>query len=226
MTKGFLRRGRPSNGQRSRTDRAVLETLARMAARDNIEPSLLFRSIVESLDKEEMKCKNIVIRCRKKTRHSAIFLFTRDQKVIAQFPIPYPILREEEPLKDYIRRTLFKVPVRKPEWGELKIKDLRVGMRGIDLKARVVEIPSPNIVYTTFGRAAYVSNVLIADKTGTIRLSLWNRQIKRISVNDLIQISKGRVCKFRSERQLRIGRNGKLSIIHPAGYLLKNEQRS
>lgn len=213
MQKEFLRRGRPRNEQHSRNDRAVLETLARIAVRNEIEPSLLLDSLQKSLDKKETKCKNIVIRCRKKTRHSAIFLFTKDQKVVAQFPIAYHILRENDPLEGYIGKTLFKIPIKKPKGGNLKIKDLIVGMRGIDLKAKVIEIPSPKMVYTTFGRAAYVSNVLIGDETGTIRLSLWNRQIARVSVNDLIEISKGRVYKYRNERQLRIGRNGKFSVI-------------
>jgi len=94
-----------------------------------------------------------------------------------------------------------------------RIKDLKAGMKQINLKARVLEIPKSKMVYTRSGMMAYVSNALIADETGSIRISLWNQQINIISEGDLINIKKGKVARFRGERQLRIGRHGSLSII-------------
>jgi len=94
-----------------------------------------------------------------------------------------------------------------------QIKDLRVGMKRINIKARVVEVSPPSLVTTRFGSYVNVANALITDETGTIQLPLWNKQINEISAGDLIKIENANVILFRSERQLRVCRSGKLSII-------------
>jgi len=91
-----------------------------------------------------------------------------------------------------------------------KIKDLRAGMKNVNLKVRVLEIPEPNRVYTRLGAPALVSNVLVSDETGTMRMSLWNQQISAVSEGDEINIENGRIASFRGELQLRIGRNASL----------------
>jgi ssDNA-binding replication factor A large subunit len=68
-------------------------------------------------------------------------------------------------------------------------------------------------VFTRFGEYAHVSNALIADETGTIKLCLWNEKINAVSVDSVIQIENASVTKFRGENQLKLGKNGKLSII-------------
>jgi replication factor A1 len=94
-----------------------------------------------------------------------------------------------------------------------KIEDLRAGMKKIHLKAKVLEIPEPNIVYTRLGSSASVSNILVSDETGTIRMSLWNRQINSISKGDIIELENGKVASYRGQLQLRIGRKGSLNVI-------------
>jgi len=111
---------------------------------------------------------------------------------------------------DMIRRHLDK---KNKGSHSLPIKDLRTGMRHVNLKAKVLEIPRPKLVFTRFGNYASVANALIADETGTIKLCLWNEQINFISVGDTIQIENAQACKFRGERQLRIGKKGTLSNV-------------
>ena len=93
----------------------------------------------------------------------------------------------------------------------MKIKDLRNGMKKVNLKATVLEIARPMLVFTRFGNYASVANALITDETGTIKLCLWNEQIDYVSVGDTVQIENAHVSTFRGERQLRIGRKGMLS---------------
>jgi len=89
----------------------------------------------------------------------------------------------------------------------LQIRDLRAGMKEVNLKAKVLEIARPTLVFTRFGNYASVANALIADETGTIKLCLWNEQINSISIGDTVQIENARVSMFRGERQLRIGKS-------------------
>jgi len=48
---------------------------------------------------------------------------------------------------------------------------------------------------------------------GKIKLTLWNKQIDQVSVNDTVQIENGYVTSFRGEIQLNVGKYGKLTVI-------------
>ncbi len=95
----------------------------------------------------------------------------------------------------------------------LSIRDLRNGMTHVNVKARVLQIPRPKLVVTRYGNCASVTNAVIADETGTIKLCLWNEQATSIADGDLIQIENARTCTFKGEKQLSIGRSGTLSNI-------------
>ena len=208
-------RGRLPNSMHSYKDRRILEYLARIAMMHKVDSSGFFDCIVEAWDHKELECKRLVIRCRKKTNDSAIFLFTDVQNVVAQFPIPTTILQGNNQLERYMRTMHPRraSSVKSYEGANPRIKDLKAGMKRINLKARVLEIPKSKMVYTRYGEMAYVSNALIADETGSIRISLWNQQINMVHKGDVINIKNGNVSWFSGERQLNLGRNGSLSVI-------------
>jgi len=132
------------------------------------------------------------------------------QKVVAQFPIPKEFLLEQgNPIKEMINSDMLRrhTNKRNKEPHFLCIKDLRAGMKEVNLTAKVVEVAKPTLVFTRFGNYASVANALIEDETGTIKLCLWNDQINSISVGDTVQIENARVSMFRGERQLRIGKS-------------------
>ena len=203
-------RGRRPSSVHSYKDRKALEYLAKIALKYKIDSSEFFNQIVEAWDHEESERKQMTIECRKKTEDSAIFLFTRSQEVVAQFPISTGILRGTNQLEDYMKDIS---AARDFQVAEPKVEDLKAGMKHINLSARMLEIPRPNRVYTRSGTAAYISNALIGDETGTIRMSLWNQQIHTVSEGDEINIENGSVASFRGELQLRIGRSGTLSTV-------------
>jgi replication factor A1 len=93
-----------------------------------------------------------------------------------------------------------------------QIKDLRIGMKSVNLKARVQEIAKPMRVVTKFGNYASVANALLSDETGKIKMCLWNNQIDSISIGDTVQILNARVSAFKGERQLRVGKNGTIRV--------------
>lgn len=207
-----IRRGR---GKPSSVNRKILEYLARVAVMYEIDSSKFFNCIVESWNQEKSECKPLITRCRKKTKDSAIFLFTAGRKVVAQFPIPTEILQGNNfQLEGYMKLVSARASsVKNFEVANPKIEDLKAGMKKVNLKARVLDVPRPKMVYTKWGTEAYISNALIADETGTIRMSLWNRQIYMVSKGDVVKIENGKVARFKGERQLRIGRSGKISVV-------------
>jgi replication factor A1 len=95
----------------------------------------------------------------------------------------------------------------------LKIKDLKDGMKRIEIEAKVTEKQAPREVMSRYKDVLHrVANAMITDDTGSIKLTLWNEQIDQVNVNDNIKIENGYITSFRGEIQLNVGRYGKLSI--------------
>ena len=207
-------RGRRSNSMHSYKDGRILDYIARIALMHKVDSSEFFNCIVEAWNQEESECKQLTIRCRERTKNSAIFLFTNGRKVVAQFSIPLIILQGKNQLESYTKTISAKTSSVKNFKGVTpKIGDLKPGMKRIDLKAEVLKLSEPKIVYTRYGTTAYVSNALIKDETGSMRMSLWNQQINMVHKGDVINIKNGNVSWFSGERQLNLGRNGSLSVI-------------
>ena len=95
----------------------------------------------------------------------------------------------------------------------VKVKELRDGMKRVNIKGRVTEKSDPREVTSKFKDQTYrVATVVMADDTGTIKLTLWNDQIEMVNVNDIVRIENGYVTSFRGEIQLNVGKFGTLTI--------------
>jgi replication factor A1 len=143
---------------------------------------------------------------------SAIFLVTRDNKVVSQFPIDLEILEKPTFFKNLIKNSVIPAPKKTDVPEFLKIDELRVGMKAVSIKAKIVEVPSRKLVYTRWGNRSYISNVRISDETGSIKLSLWNNQIDTVHIGDIVEIQNCSVIRFREDLQLKLGRKGKISL--------------
>jgi len=96
----------------------------------------------------------------------------------------------------------------------LNIKDLRNGMKRVDVEAQVTEKGNPREVMSRFKDETYtVADAVVADETGSIKLTLWNEQIDQVNVNDKIKIENGYVTSFKGEIQLNAGKYGKLTVL-------------
>ena len=212
--KTWTTRGRPPGRFHSYDDIRLLEYLARISVKHEIDSGKFFSSFLDAFQHDEAACGELSIECRAKARDHAIFLITNTHKVVAQFPIPERILAKPNPLKEFTDRPFFvRNSSQKAKSDNYQIKDLRVGMRHLNIKAKVVEVSPSRMVATRFGSYANVTNVLVTDETGTIKLPLWNRQAGEISAGDLIQVENAKVTAFRGTQQLSVGRSGKVSII-------------
>ena len=95
----------------------------------------------------------------------------------------------------------------------LKIKELRDGMKRVEVEAKVVSKEPGREVISRYKDVVYrVANAAVSDGTGTIKLTLWNDQIDQVNVNDSIKVENGYITTFRGEMQLNVGRYGKLSV--------------
>ena len=200
------------------------EYLAFLSAKYDVDPDRLFYALVLAEDSKKSVCGDLSIEWRGETRDKVMFLILASSKVVAQLSVFKEFLLEKgHPIRDFmetdkIRRFITK---RARQSNGLQIRDLRSGMAQVCLKAKVLEIPKPVLVYTRYGNYASVANALIADETGTIRLCLWNEQIQSISAGDTIQIENARASTFKGQRQLNIGRKGLLSSIAESSLQVK-----
>ncbi len=207
-------RGRPLKGMHSYEDGRVLENLAKIAVLHNVDAGEFFNRIVEAWDHQRSKCEQLIIECRERTKNSAIFLFTANRMVVAQFPISITVLQGKHQLENYTKTILAGISSVKNFAGvDSKIGNLKVGMKKVSLKAEVLEIPKSKIVYTRYGTTACISNALIRDETGSMKMSLWNQQIDTVHKGDVIDVKNGTVAWFSGEMQLRLGKTGSLSVI-------------
>lgn len=93
----------------------------------------------------------------------------------------------------------------------MKIVDVKVGMSNISLTAKILEISETRDVQTKYGPRS-VADAILEDDTGQISMSLWEGQIKSVSVGDTVNVAGAYSTQFREKLQLSIPKNGKLEI--------------
>ena len=215
MTPRIYRDLRGRTGGISAKDYINLASMVLIASKHDLEPKRLVDAFFEAFENKISSCGSLKISCRKVNEDSAMFLITKGEKVVWQFPVNLELIINSD-FRDSIKRMQMPEKPKKIDvlGKNLKIDELLVGMKGINITAEIVDIPPARLVYTKWGTQVLVSNVKIADETGTIKLGLWNNQIETVHVGDKVEIKNCSVTKFADEPQLKIERKGTLSAIH------------
>jgi len=191
-----------------------MEYLAKVSMKYGVDSNKFFNSFLKAYQDRKSKCGKLLIERRTREQDCAIFLMTRDWEVVGQFRMPEYLLKEKtNALKEFTcRLSTMRTLAQEAKSKSRKIRDLITGMKHLNINARVLEVSQPIQITTRSGFYTNVANALIADETGTIKLSLLGAQIKEVSVHATIQIENAHVAWFRGERQLRIGKHGKISV--------------
>ena len=195
----------------------IIEHLAFISVKHGVYIGELFQTLLTAREKGTDTCENLTIKYRGSVGKDAIFLITKDSKVIAQFRIAKEFLFAKNiRFESWINTDKIHKQIIKQNCGpslSTMVQDLRHGMKKVNVEAEVLEIPKSSIVQTRYGSNAMVTNTFIADETGKIKLCLWNEQAKSLRMGDMIQIKNASVSAFRGERQLRLGKTGTLSVL-------------
>jgi len=196
---------------------AIIDYLAFLSVRHSIYLAELFQALVTAREQGKTVCQNLTIEYRGKVKDEAIFLITKDKSVVSQFRVTEEFLTTKNICfenwmdTDKIRRQINRQNTTTHPFTS--VQDLRHGMKKINLEAEVLETSTPSLVYTQYGNSATVTNARIADETGKVKLCLWNEQANSITVGDTIQIKNASVSTYKGERQLRLGKNGTVSVL-------------
>jgi replication factor A1 len=193
------------------------DQLAFIATQNEVFPTELFQALIDA--KEDGNPANIAglnAEYRGSINNQAIFLITKGTKVVAQFRVPEEMLTRTDISFDSamdtnkVRKEIAK---QNPPPSHIKIANLRVGMKKINVTAEVLQTTEPAKVHTQFRDNAIVSNAAVGDETGKVLLCLWDQQIDSVHTGDYIEIKNAHVAMFKGEKQLRLGKNGTITIL-------------
>jgi replication factor A1 len=193
---------------------SIGEYLAFLSIKYEVDPEKFLYTLRTAEEHKKSRCDKLSIQFRGKIKNKLIFLIMKDSEVIAQFPMDEEfLLNKSNQLRNFIETDRIRRYLSKKNRTATanSIKDLRIGMSHINLKAKILEVAAPKHVVTRYGNNASVAKALIADATGTIKLCLWNGQIGSVSVGDTIQIENAQASMFRGERFLSLGKKGTLN---------------
>jgi len=86
-------------------------------------------------------------------------------------------------------------------------------MKRVSVQGKVTEKSDTREVVSRSKDQTYkVATAMIADETGTIKLTLWNEQIDKVNVNNIVKIENGYITSFRGEIQLNTGKFGSMAV--------------
>ncbi len=81
------------------------------------------------------------------------------------------------------------------------------------LKQKLLKKATRREVKSRFKDETYrIVDAVVADETGSIKLTLWNEQIDMVNVGDNIKIDNGYITSFKGENQLNVGKFGTLKV--------------
>jgi replication factor A1 len=195
----------------------IVEHLAFLSVKYGVSLSGLLNALVLARQHGKSACEGLLVEHRGSTAQEEIFLITKDHNIVMQFRMAREyLLGKDLHIESCMNSDRIQKQLAKQTCGpriSATIRDLRQGMKKVNIEAEVLEISKPSLVHTRFGNTAMVANALIADETGKVKLCLWNEQTNYIAKGDTVQIKNASVAAFKGERQLRLGQTGTITVL-------------
>jgi hypothetical protein len=182
---------------------SISEHLASLSVQYAVYPAELFQALVTARHNKKATCQSLTVEYRGSVDGEAIFLIKKDDNVIVQFRVEEEtLLLKNIPFEnwmdtDKVRKQIAKLNPAEPV--ATYVRDLRHGMKKINLEAKVLQVEEPRMVHTQFGSNALLANALVEDETGKIKLCLWDQQVHAVAVGDTIQVTNASVSTFKGE---------------------------
>ena len=94
----------------------------------------------------------------------------------------------------------------------MNISEVKAGMMGVDIKGKVKSIGEIREVNTRYGPTK-VTEAVVEDSTGTIKLTLWGDQIKKVKIGNIVGITNGMTREWQGNVQISVSKNrGELKV--------------
>jgi replication factor A1 len=196
---------------------SISEHLASLSVQYGVYPAELFQALVAARENGKATCQNLTVEYRGNVDEEAIFLIKQNGNALVQFRVNEETLQQKNiPFENWMESDKIRKQMAKQNPAEpvsTPVRELRYGMKKVNVDALVLETPQPRQVHTQFGNSVMMANAYIEDETGKIKLCLWDQQVNSVAEGDTIQIRNASVATFKGEKQLRLGKNGTLTVI-------------
>ena len=94
----------------------------------------------------------------------------------------------------------------------MTISELSAGQGNVNVDGTITEVGEVK-TFNKFGKELKVSNAILKDDSGTIKLTLWNDEASKFKEGDQVKIENGYVNEFQGEPQLTAGKFGKIELV-------------
>jgi len=92
-----------------------------------------------------------------------------------------------------------------------EVAELTPRSRGVDLTVKVVEkLDEREVTARASGRQHRVAEFLVGDKTGSIIMTLWDKDIDKVKVGKTYELKNAFVSTFKNSMRLNTGRYGSI----------------
>jgi len=193
--------------------------LVYLSNKHDINPYELLNSFIEAEKKSTVTCGSLKIMLRNRAADHAVFLLTRESKIVAQMRLRSEVWQNLAKTKS-LYSVLVKnaQPFKGPDKPPSSIKELRRGMKNVNLRVKVTGKSEVVLKYSRDnGHPIRLCVATVTDPSGSIRLPLWNDQIEEFSVGDEIEVKNAYVKTFRGLLYLIPARKkGELIIVKPS----------
>ncbi len=96
----------------------------------------------------------------------------------------------------------------------MKLEDVEAGKNVSELVVRIISVAPARMISTRSGRKTQLKEVLVADETGSVILSLWGfKEGQDLSGGIIIKITDGWAKEWNGKIQLSLGRSGKYELM-------------
>ncbi|OYT40288.1 MAG: hypothetical protein B6U86_04315 [Candidatus Altiarchaeales archaeon ex4484_43] len=93
----------------------------------------------------------------------------------------------------------------------MQVKDLKPNTTIDTLEVEVIDVEEPR-EFTSFRGSGRVTNARVKDKTGEVKLTLWNDEIDLATPGRKLRIENGWAKEYRNELQIGSGRFGRIIV--------------
>jgi len=93
-----------------------------------------------------------------------------------------------------------------------KISELKPGENNVTVEVRVISTREPRVVQTRRGPRT-LSEAIVGDDTGRVKLTLWGQQAGSVEEGQAIKVEGAWTTAYRGQVQLNVGARGNISEV-------------
>ena len=90
----------------------------------------------------------------------------------------------------------------------MDVRDLKPGMSHVNMTVKVLSASESKQVVTSAGVDHEILELEVGDKSGSIKLVLWDEKIISLKTGDMVKIENGFVTSFKGVWRINVGRYG------------------